>query len=183
MVITQLFQIRGKSGSGTSPCCCLTCFMCQMPNVQIEFVELINEKCFHVLHVSCSSQVFFSINEKSQSDYGISCMMYKSIIPLSDYQLYLIPWKFRSKACRYLTWWICQIGLLNIYYSFCVIISYRNQSDMVTSFMLPWTGDITHDAYFKVITTPLCRVRGKAGSGTSLCCRPLCQYKLLNVSN
>ena len=53
---------------------------------------------------------------------------------------------------------------------------------MVISFMLPWTGDIIHDACFEVITTPLCRIRGKAGSGTNLYCRPLCQYKLLNVS-
>ena len=162
MIITQLSRIRGKSGSGTSPCCCLTCFMCQMPNVQIEFVEL--------------------INEKSQSDYGISCMMYKSIIPLSDYQLYLIPWKFRSERCLYLTWWICQKGILNVYYSICVIISYINESDMVILFMLPWTGDIIYGACFEVITTPLSRIRGKAGSGTSLCCCPLCPSKVLNVS-
>ena len=129
MIITQLSRIRGKYGSGMSPCFCLTCFMCQMPNVQIEFVEL--------------------INEKSQSDYGISCMMYKSIIPLSDYQLYLILWKFRSKMCRYLTWWICQIGLLNVYYSICVIISLINRSDMVISFVLPCTGDIIYDDALK----------------------------------
>ena len=43
-ITTSLSRIRGKSGSGTSPCCFLTCFMCQMPNVQIEFVELVNEK-------------------------------------------------------------------------------------------------------------------------------------------
>ena len=53
---------------------------------------------------------------------------------------------------------------------------------MLISFMLHWTGDIIHDACFEVITTPLCRIRGKAGSGTNLYCRPLCQYKLLNVS-
>ena len=55
---------------------------------------------------------------------------------------------------------------------------------MVISFMLPWTDDIIHGAYppFEVIATPLSRIRGKAGSGTSLCCCPLCQYKLLNVS-
>ena len=52
---------------------------------------------------------------------------------------------------------------------------------MVISFLLPWTGDIIHDACFEVITTPLCRIRGKAGSGTSLCCCPLCQYKLFKV--
>ena len=44
---------------------------------------------------------------------------------------------------------------------------------MVISFMLHWTGDIIHDACFDAITTPLSRIRGKAGSGTSLCCCPL----------
>ena len=52
---------------------------------------------------------------------------------------------------------------------------------MVKSFMLPWTGGIIHGACFKVTTTPLSRIRGKAGSGTILCCCPLCQYKLLKV--
>ena len=52
---------------------------------------------------------------------------------------------------------------------------------MVISFMLYWTGDIIHDACFEVIPTPLSRIHGKAGSGTSLCCCPLCQYKLLKV--
>ena len=149
MIITQLSRIRGKSGPGTSPCCFLTCFMCQMPNVQIEFVEV--------------------VNEQSQSVKGISYMLYKSIIPLSDNQRYLIPWKFRSKTCRYLTWWICQIGLLNLYYSICVIISYINQSDMVISFMLHWTGDTIHDACFEAITTSLSGCPGKAWSGTRLC--------------
>ena len=49
------------------------------------------------------------------------------------------------------------------------------------SFMLHWTSDIIHDACFEVITTPLSRNHGKAGSGTSLCCCPLCQYKLSKV--
>ena len=53
---------------------------------------------------------------------------------------------------------------------------------MVISFMLPCTGDIIYGACLKVITAPLSRIRGKAGSGTSLYCCPLCQYKLLNVS-
>ena len=52
---------------------------------------------------------------------------------------------------------------------------------MVISFMLHWTGDIIHDACFEVITTPLSRIHGKAGPGTSLCCCPLCQYKLSKV--
>ena len=48
MIITQLPRIRGKSGSGTSPCCFLTCFMCQIPNVQIEFVEVVNEESHYL---------------------------------------------------------------------------------------------------------------------------------------
>ena len=43
---------------------------------------------------------------------------------------------------------------------------------MVKSFMLHWTGDIIHYVYLEAITTPLSRIRGKAGSGTSLCCCP-----------
>ena len=87
---------------------------------------------------------------------------------VSDYQLYLIPWKFRSNTCHYLTWWICQIGLLNAYYSICLIISYLNRSDMVISFMLHWTGHTIHGACLEAIITSLFRIRGKPWSGTSL---------------
>ena len=52
---------------------------------------------------------------------------------------------------------------------------------MMISFMLHWTDDTIHDAYLEAITTSLSRIHGKAGSGTSLCCCPLCQYKLLKV--
>ena len=50
---------------------------------------------------------------------------------------------------------------------------------MVILFMLHWTGDIEirndahiHGACFEVMTTPLSRILGKAGSGTSLCSCP-----------
>ena len=43
---------------------------------------------------------------------------------------------------------------------------------MVISLMLHWTGDIIHDACPEVITTPLSRIRGKAGSETSFSCCP-----------
>jgi len=57
-------RIRSKSGSGTSPCCCLAWFLCQLTTVQIEFVELVSE-----------------IN---QSDWGMSFKIYMSKISLID---------------------------------------------------------------------------------------------------
>ena len=41
---------------------------------------------------------------------------------------------------------------------------------MVISFMLHWTGDIIHAACLEVVSKQVSRIRGKAGSGTSLCC-------------
>ena len=57
-------RIRSKSGSGTSLCCCLAWFLCQLTTVQIEFVELVSE-----------------IN---QSDWGMSFKIYMSKISLND---------------------------------------------------------------------------------------------------
>ena len=54
---------------------------------------------------------------------------------------------------------------------------------MVISFTLPGTGDIIYGACFEVITAPLSRIRRIAGSGTSLYCCPLCQYKIIECLN
>ena len=61
VIYRPMSWIRRKSGSGKSPCLSFAWFIRQMPNIQIEFMELVN-----------------AIN---QSILGIAYMMYKASIP------------------------------------------------------------------------------------------------------
>ena len=54
------FRIRKNIGSRTRPCCRITGFICQMPTVQVEFLELVNESDWRMSFKTHRSKSFLN---------------------------------------------------------------------------------------------------------------------------
>ena len=109
-------RMRMHSGSRMSPCCWITGFICQMPTVQVEFLELVNE-----------------INK---SDWKMTFKMYRSKSFLNDCRTTVMDsWNIRIRD-KFLL--LLHMVNLHLIYSPCEIMTINVKS--LQTWFIPLTN-------------------------------------------